>query len=41
MDNNMKILIASGDSGRLTSLSDYLKYKGFNILTAMDGAAFL
>ena len=39
--DNMKILIASGDSVSLTSLSEYLKDKGFNILTAMDGASVL
>ncbi|MEK7688892.1 MAG: DUF4388 domain-containing protein, partial [Deltaproteobacteria bacterium] len=39
--DNMKILIASGDSGSLTSLSEYLKDKGFNILTSMDGASVL
>jgi CheY-like chemotaxis protein len=39
--DNMKILIASDDSGRLASLSEYLKDKGFNILTSMDGASVL
>ena len=39
--DNMKILIASGDKDHLASIGEYLKVKGFNILTAMDGASVL
>ncbi|MBI5048397.1 MAG: DUF4388 domain-containing protein [Deltaproteobacteria bacterium] len=39
--DSKKILIASGDNETLTSVSEYLKDKGFNMLTAMDGASVL
>ncbi|MBI3753909.1 MAG: DUF4388 domain-containing protein [Deltaproteobacteria bacterium] len=39
--NNKKILIAFGDKEDLASIGEYLKDRGFEILTAMDGAAAL
>lgn len=39
--DNKKILIAAGDKEILTSISGYLKDKGFNVLTSTDGASVL
>lgn len=39
--DNKKILIAAGDNEILTSISGYLKDKGFDMLTATDGASVL
>ncbi|MBI3754904.1 MAG: DUF4388 domain-containing protein [Deltaproteobacteria bacterium] len=39
--DNKKILIAAGDKEILTSVSGYLKDKGFGMLTATDGASVL
>lgn len=39
--DNKKVLIASGDKELLTSISEYIRDKGFDILTSTDGASVL